>query len=100
MNTTIPENVTSIGAEAFSGCDSLKSISIPDGVNSIGNGAFMQCSSLETVAFSGSVVKIGASAFAQCYNWILLLCQMVLKQLKVVLLWSVFLSLQSLYLIV
>ena len=68
MNTTIPENVTSIGAEAFSGCDSLKSISIPDGVNSIGNGAFMQCSSLETVAFSGSVVKIGASAFAQCYN--------------------------------
>ena len=42
----IPENVTSIGNFAFSGCSSLTSITIPESVTSIGNSAFSSCSCL------------------------------------------------------
>ena len=39
-NVIIPEGVTSIGYNAFSGCSSLTSITIPEGVTSIGQYAF------------------------------------------------------------
>ena len=40
---TIPNSVTSIGDEAFSGCESLHSITIPNSVRNIGNNAFRGC---------------------------------------------------------
>ena len=67
-NIIIPETVvfngltyrvTSIGAEAFAWCESLKSIVIPDGVTSIGDSAFYQCSSLTNIAIPNSVTRIG-----------------------------------------
>ena len=36
----IPDSVTSIGEDAFLGCESLESITIPDSVTSIGEYAF------------------------------------------------------------
>jgi hypothetical protein len=36
----IPDSVTSIGEDAFFGCESLKNVVIPDSVTSIGEGAF------------------------------------------------------------
>ena len=43
--------VTSIGKEAFKGCESLKEVTIPDSVTSIGDYVFLRCSSLK--AFYG-----------------------------------------------
>ena len=49
QNTTIPNSVTSIGSNAFSGCRSLTSVTIPNSVTSIGREAFSGCTSLPVV---------------------------------------------------
>ena len=41
--------VTGIGEYAFSGCDSLRSVTIPDGVTDIGANPFMNCAGLEII---------------------------------------------------
>ena len=51
-NTVIPDNVTSIGDYAFSGCSDLISVSIPNSVTSIGDYAFEWCSGLTKVIVS------------------------------------------------
>ncbi|WP_455523292.1 leucine-rich repeat protein [Porphyromonas endodontalis] len=63
---TIPNSVTAIGDEAFSGCDSLTQITIPDSVTSIGNNAFQGCTSLTQITIPESVTSIGELAFAFC----------------------------------
>ena len=45
-NTLIPNSVTSIGNDAFAGCDGLTSIEIPNSITFIENWAFEGCSSL------------------------------------------------------
>ena len=65
-DVVIPEGVTSIGAEAFSGCSSLASVVIPKGVTSIGNWAFYDCSSLTSVVIPEGVTSIGIRAFCGC----------------------------------
>lgn len=57
-NTKIPENVTSIGSSAFSGCSGLTSINIPKGVTCIGAYAFSGCTRLSDVKIPTSVTKI------------------------------------------
>ena len=63
---TIPENVTSIGPDAFEWCTSLKTIEIPPGVTSIRDGTFADCFSLTTVITSSDIVSIGDDAFHGC----------------------------------
>ena len=65
-NTTIPNNVTSIGSSAFSGCASLTSVTIPNSVTSIGSSAFSDCASLTSVTIPNSVTSIGNHAFYGC----------------------------------
>ena len=60
----IPDNVTSIGDNAFYGCSSLESVTIPDSVTSIGDYAFKGCSSLESVIIPDSVTSIGKWVFS------------------------------------
>ncbi|MCL2245048.1 MAG: leucine-rich repeat domain-containing protein, partial [Treponema sp.] len=66
ISITIPEGVTSIGYNAFSGCNSLTSITIPSSVMSIGDYAFYGCSNLTSIIIPSSVTSIGNYAFASC----------------------------------
>ena len=65
-NIIIPKGVTSILADVFAGCKSLKSVTIPNSVKSIGEGAFADCKSLKSVTIPNSVTSIEMSAFYYC----------------------------------
>ena len=63
---TVPEGVTMISENAFSGNTHLESISLPSSLEIIGESAFMGCSSLETVTFAGGgseLLVINSRAF-------------------------------------
>ena len=62
----IPNSVTSIGGQAFYGCDGLTSIIIPNSVTKLGGEAFCDCTSLTSVTIGSSVTSIGGSAFSLC----------------------------------
>ncbi len=62
----IPNSVTSIGDNAFKGCDGLTSVTIPNSVTSIGRYAFQQCSGLTSVTIGNSVTSIRDYAFSGC----------------------------------
>ena len=63
---TIPNSVSEIGAFAFSGCTGLTSFTVPNSVSSIGASAFSGCTGLTSFTIPNSVSEIGASAFSGC----------------------------------
>ena len=65
-NVTIPNSVTTIGDDAFCGCEGLTNITIPKSVTSIGAGAFAGCTGLTNITIPYSVTSIGAGAFVGC----------------------------------
>ena len=62
----IPNSVTSIGREAFSGCSGLTSVTISNSVTSIGYRAFEDCTGLTSITIPNSVTSIGGRAFLSC----------------------------------
>ncbi len=66
LEYVIPENITSIGDYAFTGCSGLKQITMPDSVVYIGYRAFYYCSGLTEVTIGSSVSSIGSYAFSGC----------------------------------
>lgn len=63
---TIPNNITSIGDEAFYHNSELTSINIPNNVTNIGEKAFGGCSGLTSVTIPNSITSIGKEAFGGC----------------------------------
>lgn len=61
----LPNTLTEIGAQAFSGTTITK-VSIPDNVNTIGSDAFYNCKYLQTVYLSKNLESVGSGAFANC----------------------------------
>lgn len=64
----IPESVTEIGAQAFSGCGRVTRLSIPGSVTKIEGYAFRQCGGLEEVLLKNGMESIGTYAFSHCGN--------------------------------
>ena len=58
--------VTSIGIRAFASCKSLVTINLPEPITSIDSHAFQGCSSLTTITIPVSVTSIGMMAFYNC----------------------------------
>ncbi|MCQ2132953.1 MAG: leucine-rich repeat domain-containing protein [Bacteroidaceae bacterium] len=66
----LPATLTSIGRVAFAMCRGLTDISIPNQVQSIGDNAFKRCVNLKSVDLSKctKLSSIGASAFNSCIS--------------------------------
>ncbi|MBE6602676.1 MAG: leucine-rich repeat domain-containing protein [Ruminococcaceae bacterium] len=67
MNTvTVTANVTSIGANAFARCTSLKTLTLSESLLSIGDAAFEGCTSLKTVSLPMSLQTVGNAILKGC----------------------------------
>ena len=62
----IPNNVTSIGDYAFSGCTGLTNITFPDSLTTINTGAFNGCASLTEIDLKNVTTFSGAYHFQSC----------------------------------
>lgn len=62
---TLPNSVTSIGADAFENCP-LTNITFGNGLTSIGANAFSSCGGLGSIVIPNSVTSIGEDAFNPC----------------------------------
>lgn len=66
VNAVVPEGVTAIGENAFSGLDMLRSVTIPIGVEIIERGAFSNCTRLSHISIPNTVIRIDERAFENC----------------------------------
>ena len=58
--------VTELGAECFSSCYSLTSVTIPSSVTSLGNSCFRYCTNLTSITIPSSVTSLGDECFSNC----------------------------------
>ncbi|MBQ7353151.1 MAG: leucine-rich repeat domain-containing protein [Clostridia bacterium] len=64
---SIKDNITSIGDNAFYGCESLVSLDVDNGkLTSIGGSAFYNCTGLTSIKLPNTVTSIGGSCFFSC----------------------------------
>lgn len=64
----LPENIKSLGTDAFNGCKYLAKITNDNYLITIGDGAFKGCTSLTSITLKGRLEKVGANAFYNCTN--------------------------------
>lgn len=67
----LPNNLQTIGSQAFFACDSLKgTLNMPNSLRSIGASAFSMCKSLGSIYFqqASQLTNIGSYAFKGCEN--------------------------------
>lgn len=62
----IPSSVKSIGFDAFSHCDNLKTVYVPDTVETLGKCVFRYSASLESVRLPAGLTTIPAGLFQHC----------------------------------
>lgn len=65
-SVVLPDTITSIGKQAFYGCDELLSVNIPEGVTELPDEVFLNCARLTDISLPESLNTIGARAFYHC----------------------------------
>lgn len=71
-NIVLPNSLTAIESNAFSGCKSLESVEIPANVMRVGAEVFMNCENLKTVVFKDNTTGasmgkiVGEAMFLNC----------------------------------
>ena len=63
---TVPQSITALDDYMFSGCSALATVSLPGSLTSIGDYAFSDCASLAGITIPQGVTSVGASAFSNC----------------------------------
>ena len=63
VNLVVTDRVTSLAANAFNGCTTLRDAKLGEGITVIPDGLFEGCTLLKTVTMSSEVTTIGAAAF-------------------------------------
>jgi hypothetical protein len=64
----LPQNITSIGKQAFYMCSSISEINIGNSLESIGELAFAGCNNLKKIQIPVSVTTINGYAFRNCVS--------------------------------
>lgn len=62
----IPDTVTSLSSDAFSGINCVTAVTIPESLQSIGKAAFWQSKSLRSIKIPNTIMYIEQSAFWDC----------------------------------
>ena len=80
----LPDSVTSIGRQAFSGCTGLTNLSfLPDSVTEIGVYSFLKCTGLQgSISLPANLTLIDYGAFSGCTGMTELCFQDALTQIK------------------
>ncbi len=63
LRNVLSAGFTTVGANAFYGCDKLKTVFLPEGVKKIDDGAFSDCTALTSVVGIDKVTYFGAMSF-------------------------------------
>ena len=66
ISITVEGALTSVGEKAFYGCDGLTSVTIGEGAEVISYGAFANCTSLKSATLASTVKTIDENAFQGC----------------------------------
>ena len=64
----VPENVVSIGVDAFLGCTNIEEVSLPSSLRHIGRRAFVGLRYMKDIHIPEGVETIGDSVFSNCVN--------------------------------
>lgn len=64
----LPNTLRTIGAGAFSDCDSLRVMIMPDGIDSVGSNLFSACNNLQRVRLSNNITHLYEQSFLYCIS--------------------------------
>ena len=68
ITVVLPNSITSIGMNAFNGCNNLTNINISENITEIGDYAFNKCKSLKNFDLPKNLKKLGVKVFAKARN--------------------------------